>query len=70
MKKIYGDHMEDFHKSKTSNNEWSEKDKEEFRQMVTQKIKQSNMMEGLFNTIIFIAIAAIVGMAIYFGFRL
>ena len=38
MKKIYGDHMEDFHKSKATKKEWSEKDKEEFKRIVTQKM--------------------------------
>ena len=68
MKKIYGDHMEDFHKSKSSNATWSEKDKEEFRQMVTNRIRQSNMMESVFNTIIYFAIASIIGLAIYLAF--
>ena len=40
MKKIYGDHMEDFHKSKKVKNEWSEKDKEEFKRFITNKIKK------------------------------
>jgi len=68
MKKIYGDHMEDFHKSKIVKEEWSEKDKEEFKRMVTNKIKQSNMMESVFNTIIYFAIASIIGLAIYLAF--
>ena len=68
MKKIYGDHMEDFHKSRSVQKEWSEKDKEEFRKMITNKIKQSNMMEGVYNAIIYIAISTIVGLSIYLAF--
>ena len=68
MKKIYGDHMEDFHKSKAAKKEWSEKDKEEFKRMVTSKIKQSNMLDGIYNAIIYIAISTIVGLSIYLAF--
>lgn len=68
MKKIYGDHMEDYHKSKAPKKEWSEKDKEEFKKFITNKIKQNNMAEGVFNAIIYLAIASIVGFAIYFAF--
>ena len=68
MKKIYGDHMEDFHKSKAPKNEWSEQDKEEFKRIVANKIKQSNLMESVFNAIIYFAIASIVGFAIYLAY--
>jgi hypothetical protein len=68
MKMIYGDHMEDFHKSKKVKNEWSEKDKEEFKKFITNKIKKHKMMEGTYNAIIYFAIASIIGLAIYFGF--
>jgi len=68
MKKIYGDHMEDFHKSKAPKKEWSEEDKEEFKKFITNKIKQNNMAEGIFNAIIYLAIVSIVGFAIYFAF--
>lgn len=68
MKKIYGDHMEDFHKSKAPKKEWSEKDKEEIKRIVKNKIKQNYMMESVFNTIIYFAIASIIGFAIYLAF--
>lgn len=68
MKKIYGDHMEDFHKSKTVKKEWSEEDKEEFRKIVTNKIKQNYLMESVFNTFIYLAISSIIGFAIYLAF--
>lgn len=68
MKKIYGDHMEDFHKSKTPKKAWSEKDKEDFKRMVTKRIQQSNMLEGFSNAFIYLATASIVGIAIYLAF--
>ena len=68
MKKIYGDHMEDFHKSKAPKAAWSEKDKEEFKRIVANKIKLNSMMESIFNTIIYFAIASIIGLAIYLTF--
>ena len=70
MKKIYGDHMEDFHKSKAPKSEWSEKDKEEFKRMVTNKIKQSNVSESMYNTIIYFALLVIIGISIYLAFNL
>ena len=69
MKMIYGDHIENFHKSNKVKNKWSEKDKEEFKKFVTNKIKNHNIMEGTYNAIIYFAIAAIIGLAIYFAFN-
>lgn len=68
MKKIYGDHMEDFHKSKPGKREWTAKEKEEFKKMVTEKIKKHNMMESFYHFVIYMAIASIVGLAIYFAY--
>ena len=65
MKKIYGDHLEDFHKRKHPAHEWSGRDKAEFRKFITKKIKRNNVQEGLFNYIIFLAIAAVIGVAIF-----
>ena len=62
------DHMEYFHKSKPGKGEWSKKDKKEFKKMVTEKIRQHNMMEGVYNFVIYAAIASIVGLAIYFAY--
>ena len=38
MKKIYGDHLEDFHI-----NNWPDKNKEEFKAYVTKKIRRDNI---------------------------
>jgi DNA-directed RNA polymerase alpha subunit len=67
MKKIYGDHLEDFHKSKEVRNRWSDKDKEAFKAYVTKKIKNDNIAERALNLIVYAGIVAIVGMAIYFA---
>lgn len=67
MKKIYGDHLEDFHKSKSVQNQWSEKDKEEFKAFVTKKIKNDNVMEAVVNLVVYLALIIIVGSAIYFA---
>lgn len=69
MKKIYGDHMEDFHKSKKVKTEWSEKDKEEFKRFITNKIKKNNVEESVFNIVIYSAIASIIALALYFAFN-
>lgn len=67
MKKIYGDHLENFHKSKAVKNQWSEQEKEEFKAYVTKKIKNENIAESLLNLIVYVGITVIVGMAIYFA---
>jgi hypothetical protein len=67
MKRIYGDHLEDFHKSKSVKNQWSEKDKEEFKAFVAKKIKNDNVLEGVVNLIVYASIAIIIGLAIYFA---
>ena len=69
MKKIYGDHMEDFHKSKKVKTEWSEKDKEEFKRFITNKIKKNNVEESVFNIVIYSANASIIALALYFAFK-
>ncbi len=69
MKKIYGDHLEDFHKSKKNLNRWSDKDKEAFKAYVTKKIQRDNVMENILNLIAFMGIVAIVGLSIYFAWR-
>jgi len=68
MKKIYGDHLEDFHKSESVQNQWSEKDKEEFKAFVTKKIKNDNVMEAVVNLIVYVGLTIIIGLAIYFAF--
>jgi hypothetical protein len=67
MKRIYGDHLEDFHKSKAVRNQWSEKDKEEFKAYVSKKIKNDNIAESVLNLVVYMGIVAIVGLAIYFA---
>jgi hypothetical protein len=69
MKKIYGDHLEDFHKSKEVRNRWSDKDKEAFKAYVTKKIQRNNVMESILNLIAYTGIVIIVGMAIYLAGR-
>lgn len=65
MKKIYGDHLEEFHKSKGSGREWSEK--EDFRNYVSTKIKNDNATETVVDLIVFIGIALIIALAIRFA---
>jgi len=67
MKKIYGDHLEDFHKSKVVPNRWSEKDKEEFKQYVAKKIRQNNVAESMMNLGVFVGLVIIIALAIYFA---
>jgi hypothetical protein len=69
MKKIYGDHLEDFHKSKEVRSRWSDKDKEAFKAYVTKKIQRNNVMESILNLIAYTGIVIIVGMAIYLAGR-
>ena len=68
MKKIYGDHLEDFRANKTAKGEWSDKDKEEFKRIVADKIKRHNALEGLGNAVVFMLILVIVAFAIYLAF--
>ncbi len=69
LKKIYGEHLENYGHIKKEKGVWSEKDKADFRRMVTNKIRNQRIEESTYNFVIFISLLTIVGFAIYFALK-
>ena len=66
IKEVYGDHLENFKSKKVVHGEWTEKDKEDFKKFVKNKIGRNRIQEDIYNSIIYFLLILIVGAAFYF----
>lgn len=64
VKKVYGDHLENYKALKGASGKWTEKEKKEFKNFVKQKLKKRTLLEGTYNALVFILLLVIVLFAI------
>lgn len=70
LKRIYGEHLEDYDRFKNRSTRWTEKERAEFKKTMRRRVRTGIISENLYNTIINIAIFFIVGMALYVTWQL